>query len=239
VFSYDVIQKMNETELGVYKYIVAHIDKIPYMTVRELAEETGLSTSSVLRFCNKVGFDRYAEFKDYIKAGKKNMIETPPREDLKNILHYMMCTNTGAFETKINSAVKLIRNADTVIFAGQGSSGTLAKYGARYFTNLGKFAIGLEDTWYPACSNFPRGGALIVLSESGETEEVVNMSVQYQKRKFTVLSITNSPDSTLAKLSDWNISYNMEHERTNDGYNATTQVPVLFIIEAIARRLSV
>ena len=51
------------------------------------------------------------------------------------------------------------------------------------------------------------------------------------------MSITNSPQSTLARLSDWNFSYQMDHQRTLGGYNATTQVPVLFVLEALAKRL--
>jgi DNA-binding MurR/RpiR family transcriptional regulator len=189
------------------------------------------------RFCIVSGFEGYTEFKEAVHAEKEKIQNTPPRSDLKEILQYITGTNTSAFEEKIESAAAVIRNTGTVIFVGQGSSGTLAKYGARYFTNLGKFAIGLEDTFYPAGNNFQNGGALVALSESGETKEVNNMVLQFQKKGFKIVSITNSPDSTLAKLSDWNISYMMKHERLNGGYNATTQVPVLFIIEAVARRL--
>jgi hypothetical protein len=38
-------------------------------------------------------------------------------------------------------------------------------------------------------------------------------------------------------MSDWNISYNMNMQRVNGGYNATSQVPVLFLIEVLARRI--
>jgi hypothetical protein len=38
-------------------------------------------------------------------------------------------------------------------------------------------------------------------------------------------------------MSDWNISYNLNMHKVNGGYNATTQVPVLFLIEALARRI--
>ena len=55
--------------------------------------------------------------------------------------------------------------------------------------------------------------------------------------KFTDSGITNSPLSTLAKLSDWNFSYNLNTKRINGGYNGTTQVPVIFVIEALAKRI--
>lgn len=38
MFSYDNIQKFNETEIQMYKFIVDNGEKIPYMTIRELGE---------------------------------------------------------------------------------------------------------------------------------------------------------------------------------------------------------
>lgn len=43
----------------------------------------------------------------------------------------------NAFEEKLLFAIEEIRKADLIIFIGMGSSGTLAKYEARYFSNLG------------------------------------------------------------------------------------------------------
>ena len=118
-----------------------------------------------------------------------------------------------------------------------GSSGTLAKYGARYFSNMGHFAVGLEDALYPIESFCWKNTAVIACSESGETERLIEAVNQFRKKKCSVLSITNSPLSTLAKLSDWNFSYNLNTKRINGGYNGTTQVPVIFVIEALAKRI--
>ena len=98
-----------------------------------------------------------------------------------------------------------------------GSSGTLAKYGARYFSNMGHFAVGLEDALYPIDSFRWKNTVVIAFSESGETERLI--------------------EATLAKLSDWNFSYNLNTKRINGGYNGTTQVPVIFVIEALAKRI--
>ena len=67
MFSYEEIQKYNETDIRIYKYIVSDIDKIQYMTIRELAKELQVSTSTILRFCNKNNFDGYSEFKEALK----------------------------------------------------------------------------------------------------------------------------------------------------------------------------
>ncbi len=54
MFSYEEIQKYNETDIRIYKYIVTDIDKIQYMAIRELAKELQVSTSTILRFCSQI-----------------------------------------------------------------------------------------------------------------------------------------------------------------------------------------
>ncbi len=237
MFSYDDIQKYNETDMNIYRYIVSNIVKIPYMTIRELAGEVYTSPAAILRFCNKNGCQGFTEFKEILKQEMEILDTSPPLPDLQELSAFFSRANSGAFEEKLNYAVEVIRRAELVLFLGIGSSGTLARYGARCFSNFGKFSVGLEDSYYPIDTY--RGGntVLIVLSESGETKEAIEMAKQFQQKDCCLLSITNSPLSTLAKMSNWNFSYNFKPYRINGKYNGTTQVPVLFIIEALAKRI--
>lgn len=237
MFSYDEIQKYNNTEISIYKYIVSNNEKIQYMTIRELAHELHLSTSTILRFCNKNGFDGYSEFKKALSEEIAALNSHPPLDDLQELSSFFMRTNSNAFERKIFQATEILKKADLVVFVGMGSSGALAKYGSRYFSNMGKFSIGLEDPYYPVETYDCKNTAVIALSESGETKELIEIIRQFQKKDCKILSITNSAISTLAKISNWNFSYNLNQQRINGGYNATTQVPALFIIEMLAKRM--
>ena len=165
MFSYEEIQKYNETDIRIYKYIVSDIDKIQYMTIRELAKELQVSTSTILRFCNKNNFDGYSEFKEALKKEITLQAACPPMEDLQELSDFFTRANSSAFEEKLLFAIGILRKADLIIFTGMGSSGTLAKYGARYF------------------------------------------------------------------------SYNLNTKRINGGYNGTTQIPVVFVIETLAKRI--
>lgn len=237
MFSYEEIQKYNETDIRIYKYIVSNLDKIQYMTIRELAKGLQVSTSTILRFCNKNNFDKYSEFKNALKKESALQTACPPMEDLQELSDFFARANSSAFEEKLSFAVDVLRKADLIIFIGMGSSGTLARYGARYFSNMGHFAVGLEDALYPIEFFHWKNTAVIAFSESGETKKLIESINQFKKKKCSVLSITNSPLSTLAKLSDWNLSYSLNTKRMNGGYNETTQVPVIFVIEALAKRI--
>lgn len=237
MFSYEEIQKYNEADIQIYKYIVSNIDKIQYMTIRELAKEVQVSTSTILRFCNKNNFNGYSEFKDALKKEITFQNTCQPMEDLQELSDFFTRANSSAFEEKLLFAVDVLRKADLIIFIGMGSSGALANYGARYFSNVGHFAVGLEDAFYPIESFHWKNTVVIAFSESGETKRLIEAINQFKQKKCCVLSITNSPLSTLAKLSDWNFSYNLNTKRMNGGYNGTTQIPVIFVIETLAKRI--
>lgn len=236
MFSYDNIQKFNETEMMIYKFIVDNREKIPYMTIREFAEAVNVSTSTILRFCNKLECSGYNEFKDKFNQYMRKIHQAPFKRNLNELLNYFEKTNTDSFEQKINQGAEFIRKAETVIFVGSGSSGALANYAARYFSNLGKFSIALEDTLYPITQGM-KSAVVIALSVSGETKGVIELINRFKINKYDILSITNQSNCTIAKMSDWNIAYGMNVREANGGYNATTQVPVLFLIETLAGKL--
>lgn len=67
MFSYQQIQKLSDLETDVYNYVILHLDQVVAMTIRELAENVHVSTTTILHFCNKMGCDGYTEFRLKIK----------------------------------------------------------------------------------------------------------------------------------------------------------------------------
>ena len=63
MFSHAAIASLNNIEMLVYNYVIKNRDKVMYMTIRELAEAAGVSTTTVLRFCRKLNCEGYSEFR--------------------------------------------------------------------------------------------------------------------------------------------------------------------------------
>lgn len=63
MFSHSAIASLNNLEMMVYNYVIKNRDKVTYMTIRELADAAGVSTTTVLRFCRKLNCDGYSEFR--------------------------------------------------------------------------------------------------------------------------------------------------------------------------------
>jgi DNA-binding MurR/RpiR family transcriptional regulator len=53
MFTHSAIASLNNLEMMVYNYVIKNRDKVMYMTIRELADAAGVSTTTILRFCRK------------------------------------------------------------------------------------------------------------------------------------------------------------------------------------------
>ena len=124
-----------------------------------------------------------------------------------------------------------------IIFIGIGTSGLLGQYGARIFNNYGKFSFCIEDPFTPIANGSCEHSCIIALSVSGETIEPIRMMNVFLRENCMSVAITNQEDCTLARMCDYTFNYYMPEFRMEETFNVTTQVPVVFIIETLAKRV--
>lgn len=237
MFSYEQIQSLNELEMEVYNYVITHLEQVSKMKIRELAESTHVSTSTVLRFCSKLGCEGYTEFKLRVKMIRSQKQEPHVFETPQLMMEFFRKAQTEEFDALLDQAAGIIMAAEKVVFYGIGSSGTLGKYGARFFSNIGKYTQYLEDPFYPYPKDYYDKAVLIALSVEGEQRTVISQINGYKSQRSKVISITNTDTSTIAKMADLNISYYMPLNIIGKHYNITSQVPVVYILETIGRKL--
>lgn len=241
LFPYDKLRTLNELETVVYTYINRHQEEVETMPIRALAKAAHVSTSTILRFANKMGYEGYSELRFAIKQHQRNSLASTAAETYDitvPLADFFNKVNTVDFSLLIDQAITMIEAAPLVLFYGIGTGNSLAQYGARYLSNAGKLALPVEDTFQP----FPHGNPLppktviIILSVSGETREVLQLVNKVQPDDVRVIAVTNHGNSTLAQMSDLVISYYMPELKHGD-LNLTTQVPVIYLEELIAHRI--
>lgn len=241
MFGYEVLQSYNELEMLVYNYIMAHKEEVKYMTIRELSDAVHVSTSTIIRFCKKTGCDGYSEFRVQFKLFLKDERENNKKKLQDNvgdeIMYFLHSVTSTEYEESIVKVTEMLEKAKQLIFIGIGTSGILGKYGARYFSNIGKFSQYIEDPYYPIGKDMEET-AVIALSESGETQQTLKLAERFKRHKCKIFSITNGSACTLAKMSDYNLVYFVPKCLVQNEYNITTQVPVIYLLETIGRRLS-
>ena len=237
MFNHEQIKKFTDVEMLIYNYVIQNSQNIRYMTIRELADAVHVSTSAIMRFCKKLDCEGYAEFKVQFKLYLEDKKEKQPLNDISEVMNYFETIDNIEFENKINQIAEIVSASQQIVFIGVGTSGILGKYGARYFSNIGKLSYVIDDPFYPNIGHISEEIVAIVLSVSGETEQTINLARHFLQQRCTVVSITNSMNSTLAKMSHYNLSYYMTNQKNKKEYDITTQVPVIFILEFIGRRI--
>ena len=236
MFNSEIIKGLNDLELMLYRYIMKNTEKVIYMRIRELADEAHVSTTTILRFCKKFDCNGYSEFKVKLKVYLEGSNINNVRNDQSIIIDFFKKLNTEELDEKIEAVCDLITDSANLVFLGSGTSGILCKYAARYFSSLGKFATYIDDPYFPTNYKTYENCVIIILSVSGETPTVINLINNFRRENCPIVSITNSENCTISKISDLNISYYINQEKIGIS-DITTQVPVLYIIETIARSL--
>ncbi|WP_054950701.1 MurR/RpiR family transcriptional regulator [Numidum massiliense] len=236
MFTDRAIKSFNELDYFIFDYIIQNTEKVTYMRIRELAAETHVSTATIVRFCKKLGCEGFSEFKIKLKLHLDQQERLRLKSTQNTLTEFVERTLKGVFESYIQETASIVSKCDQVIFLGIGSSGIMAEYGARHFSSLGTFSLHIKDPFFPIRSHNLHRSVTIAMSVSGETAEIINLIKDLKKEGSTIVSITNNKDCTIAKLSDLNISYYVTEEYIESS-NITTQIPVVYILESIAREL--
>ncbi|MGM9941733.1 MAG: MurR/RpiR family transcriptional regulator [Bulleidia sp.] len=237
IFDYKNIKALNKTEATIYNYIIHNMDRVVDMNVRELAEKTFVSTATIVRFTRKMGCDGFNELKEELRQNLSRSVLPDPDEQIDELIRQMNEFRSEGFKKNVHKFAMYISHAKMLIFIGEGNKGAIARYAARYFSNIGYFAIGVDDPYYPPVVNKGTGTVVVVFSESGETSSMIDQVNAYKANDACVLTITNNRESTIAEMSDWYLFYTNQELCLPVTYDLSTSVPLVYIIEATARDL--
>ncbi|MCT1227165.1 MurR/RpiR family transcriptional regulator [Lactococcus lactis] len=239
MFLPEQISKLNELETLVFDFIIKSPEEVQQMTIRDLASQAHVSTSTIVRLCTKLGFEGWSDLKFYLKNQLKE--KTPEEQHYDNMLEFNMFLrrmNTDNYQAKLNNDAQMIAKADYTVFLGLGTSGSLSEYATKYFVNTGLRSFVISDPFQAVQVQGMGNVVAVIMSVSGETEQVVNKELEFKAGGAKIISITNHEDCTVAKLADYQLSYNLVNEWSKQYPlgNLTTQLPVLAILEILAHK---
>ncbi|MFT9098131.1 MurR/RpiR family transcriptional regulator [Liquorilactobacillus sp.] len=238
------LNNFTPTEILIYNYLISHPDKALSLSIRQLGSAIHVSSASIIRCIKKMGYDSFQEFKFNLKQQQiilqnQKLAVDYDTEIVDSASTFFNRPLLQQYSHELAAFKNLISNTNNVLFFGIGTSGVLAQYGARQFSNLGINSIYNVDPFYPLPQQIHNDTTqiAIILSVSGETPEIVNRAISLKADNFHIVSITNNNFCTLAKVSEINFSYNVSPEVIKKDLNITTQIPVIFILEALARNI--
>ena len=230
-FGFKNLSSLSNVDMTIYRYVTQHQEQVVYMRVRDIAKNAHVSNSSVMRFIHKIGFSSFPAFKAYIKS-TPNIQESPT-----NSFHFI---NKSSFPDDIEEQVTVVADflfqCDNIITFGIGNSGFIAAYAARKMANIGFNTMAITDSTYPIPNKLANtsNNAIICFSVSGETPELIEGLNPFVNNQDTaIISITGNKMSTISRMSKFSLSYQEPETRINKFYDLSSQIPAVYIAEAI------
>ncbi|MBZ4664610.1 MAG: RpiR family transcriptional regulator [Caloramator sp.] len=231
--------KLNKNENELLKYFLDNSDKIKNMTIQDVAKNAYTSTASIVRFCKKLGYSGFSEFKVaimYYFEDKINVNNNYVRlNNFKNTIFNDIDQSKALInDEKINCVLDLIYNSSRIDFYGEGSSRMICMEMSRKFHIIGKPSNYYDDTsmMYISAASLKSNDIVFAISMSGETNQILKAVNIARMRKCKIVSLTNIGVNTLSKLSDINL-YVCASNFTIDDISFISRIPALTLMEYI------
>src|SRR3954447_16532761 len=108
------------------------------------------------------------------------------------------------FNLAVNTVVEVLRNRGKIIIVGIGKSGNIGRKIAATLTSTGSPAVVLNsvDALHGDLGVVADGDAVLALSYSGESEELLNLIPALKRFELKIIAFTGSSKSSLARCSD-------------------------------------
>ncbi|ACD82718.1 KpsF/GutQ family sugar-phosphate isomerase [Candidatus Methylacidiphilum infernorum] len=120
----------------------------------------------------------------------------------------------AAFEQAILVLEKTILANGKIVVTGVGKSGHIGRKIAATLTSTGAPSVVLDavNAFHGDLGMVNRGDAVVALSYSGETEEILRLVPHLKRMTTSLIAITGNENSTLAKNSDLVLSVRIDRE---------------------------
>ena len=118
------------------------------------------------------------------------------------------------FGLAVESLLATLASGKKIVLVGIGKSGNIAHKIAATLTSTGSPAVVLhsQNALHGDLGLLVEGDAVIALSYSGETTELLNLLPYLKRRSSTLVALTGKPDSTLATHADHTIDTSVPRE---------------------------
>lgn len=203
-------------------YLIAHYDKVAYMTAAQLGKTVDVSESTVVRFAYELGFDGYPELKKALQEVVLKKINSIQRLELamdriseQDVLKHVITAdinnlNKTLSEIKVDEFEKIVDTiigANKIFIIGLRSSAALANFMSIYFNIIFKNVVLINAASvieiFEVLSQINENDVVIGIGFPRYSKRTIN-AIQFAKlHKCKTVVITDNDDSPLVEHADY------------------------------------
>jgi len=211
---------LRKSELKVAAYVLEHPDECIQASVSELAELTGVSDPTVIRFCRALGFRGFQDFKirlaQSVVPRERRIHETArSNEPVPDLVRKIFDSNTAALRDTLGTldyalveeCIRELSHAAKILFFGLGGSAIVAMDAYHKF-----FRIGVPCEWFNdshlafmAAAMMCPGQVFVAISHSGSSRDVVDALEIARDAGARTIAIVSHHISPVSRAADYTL----------------------------------
>lgn len=202
------------SEMKIADYLIDNRKNISSITSSELADILGMGQSTIIRFSQKIGYRSYKQLiADIVNSDTEESQEIQINDSTYVMMDKMITNYNNTFKIikdankpeDIDAAIHMISRANRVLCFGFLATGAFAQYMQDVLMGLGK-NIFYSSTVVEIKQNImflePGIDCIILISKTGETDEVLEIAEFAKKKGVAIIGISNLTKNTLMTYSD-------------------------------------
>ena len=201
------LNELSDADKSIWRFIESHKETACRASIHDLAKLCAVSSASVVRFAQKLGFDGFGELKAVMRMEAAEMVS--PRRDVATTLgSFYDQTWRTLMRRDYTSASRLIREAHRIFAYASGYVQTNVMQEMKrlfVYDNILIYEIAGREEFYSVYQTAGPDDLFIFISLSGESERVVEFADQLHLKGVPILSITEMRHNTLAAQSTENL----------------------------------
>lgn len=219
------IKDLSVSERQAVNYILENAPEVINLTITQIGTQSYTSTGTISRVYKKLGIENFSKFKsaliidlpDFINSRKidKKLQIIKPDDKIETIIEKTNINSINALSKvielnssdKFQTIVNHMRKANQIHLFGSGVSNLICRdalqKGLRSGLNITSHVYYAEMIMQARLAH--PNDLCIIVSYTGETEEIIKISRILQQNNNKMISITSNTNNTIANISDINL----------------------------------
>ncbi|MYL33932.1 SIS domain-containing protein [Pontibacillus yanchengensis] len=240
---------LTKSEQKVASTVLENIEAVLYGSVTDLADRAGVGETTALRFCRKIGFRGYQEFKLAIAKDLSN--PTSEEHDSEKPVTLSQSLATHAKHTidetlqmvddqTVDECIDALNAAHTIHFFGVGTSGVTAMDAKMRFLRIGFRTDAIIDPHVQSmtAATLGEGNVVVGISVSGSTKDTIDSLSIAKENGATVIVITHYVRSPITKIADY-VLLSGGRQSPLEGGSIGAKMSQLYLIDILSTGLAI
>ncbi|WCR24931.1 MurR/RpiR family transcriptional regulator [Paenibacillus thiaminolyticus] len=247
-----IYPSLTKSEKKVADIVLKDPETAVFNTIADLSKHAGVGDTSVIRFCRKLGYTGYQEFKLSLAQNLGTVEERisgnlEPGDDLEkivkkvNALNQQRIQNTTALMdgASLQKAIEWIGGAAKLYFFGVGSSGITAMDAKYKFMRLGLQVVAEADAHFIAMNAAlaNEGDVVIAISTSGSTKELVDSVAIAKQKGARIICLTSHALSPVTRYADA-VLLTLAKEGPLQGGSFSSKLAQIYVLDILSTALA-